>query len=488
MTSLQEKFSTNRSIQLQSFLKSQKRPSSFRLLFSERLLLLFGMDLALAVFSVGITQVLWNPTVKSDSILSQFAEYWYLWPFLVGSWLIMGWLNNLYHVQSVGKKKTVITRVILTSFMVLCGSLLITQIAPQLPVTIAGYFVGMVAPLAILGRTIFNTVLGSPQFDTRVLIVGLGEQAQTMAELLTKQTNLNHKLVGYVCEPSDISTNSARDGLPVWDTPAELSGIVKRLQVDEIVIAIDRDLDEKMFEYLIECQAYGVRVHWMPDLYDQLCGKVPIRHIDATWAMHAVRFAPSRMQMLNKRLLDLAMVLFALPLLLIVFPAVALAIKLTSHGPIFYRQTRSGLAGQPFTIFKFRTMYSDAEKDGKPQWAQKNDPRITPIGLFLRKSHLDELPQLLNVLRGEMSFVGPRPERPEFIVKLEEDIPFYKTRFLVKPGLTGWAQINYDYGNTVEDAFMKLEYDFHYVRFWSIPMDIYTIFRTIGVAFRGEGM
>jgi exopolysaccharide biosynthesis polyprenyl glycosylphosphotransferase len=195
----------------------------------------------------------------------------------------------------------------------------------------------------------------------------------------------------------------------------------------------------------------------------------------------------TRLQAVIKRLLDLVMFMFSLPIILVLMPFIALAIRLDSPGPVFYRQVRCGRAGKPFYIYKFRTMVNDAEKDGKAQWASKNDPRITRIGSFLRKSRLDELPQLLNVLRGEMSVVGPRPERPEFIEKLEREIPLYRTRLLVKPGITGWAQVHYDYGNSVEDALIKLQYDFYYIRYQSLALDIYTMFQTVGVLLRLEG-
>ncbi|MEJ2555505.1 MAG: sugar transferase, partial [Anaerolineae bacterium] len=162
--------------------------------------------------------------------------------------------------------------------------------------------------------------------------------------------------------------------------------------------------------------------------------------------------------------------------------------RLDSPGPVFYRQIRSGRAGRAFSILKFRTMSTDAEKDGQPRWAAENDPRITRVGHFLRKTRLDELPQLHNVLRGEMSIVGPRPERPEFIEQLEQDIPFYSTRLMVKPGLTGWAQVHYRYGNNVEDAQIKLQYDFYYLRYWSLWLDLYVIFRTFGVVFKFKGI
>jgi lipopolysaccharide/colanic/teichoic acid biosynthesis glycosyltransferase len=164
------------------------------------------------------------------------------------------------------------------------------------------------------------------------------------------------------------------------------------------------------------------------------------------------------------------------------------AIRLDSPGPVFYRQVRSGRGNRPFRIFKFRTMFVDAEKDGRARWATKDDPRITRVGRFLRKSRLDELPQVLNVLRGEMSLVGPRPERPEFVEELQQEVPFFRTRLMVKPGITGWAQIHYDYGNSARDALIKLQYDFYYIHYWSLWLDLYTLYRTLGVVARLKGM
>jgi exopolysaccharide biosynthesis polyprenyl glycosylphosphotransferase len=188
-----------------------------------------------------------------------------------------------------------------------------------------------------------------------------------------------------------------------------------------------------------------------------------------------------------KRLADIFLAVVGLVILSPVFPLLGLAIRLDSPGPILYRQIRCGKAGKPFSIIKLRTMKIDAEEDGKARWATERDPRITRVGFYLRKTRLDELPQLLNMLKGEMSFIGPRPERPEFVKELQEAIPFYRTRLMVKPGLTGWAQVHYDYGNSVEDALVKLQYDFYYMRHWSLLMDLYIIFRTIGVVLKFKG-
>jgi lipopolysaccharide/colanic/teichoic acid biosynthesis glycosyltransferase len=173
--------------------------------------------------------------------------------------------------------------------------------------------------------------------------------------------------------------------------------------------------------------------------------------------------------------------------LLVLLPFIALAIALDCPGPVFYRQVRSGRGGRQFQVWKLRTMVPNAEEEGKPQWATEEDERVTRVGRILRKTRLDELPQVINVMRGEMSIVGPRPERPEFIEELQERIPFYRTRLTIKPGLTGWAQIFYGYGSTVEDALIKLQYDLYYIRHWSLWLDLYVILKTVGVVLTLRG-
>ena len=175
-------------------------------------------------------------------------------------------------------------------------------------------------------------------------------------------------------------------------------------------------------------------------------------------------------------------------MIILIVPIAILAIKFTSEGPIFYRQTRVGRGGEHFEILKFRTMFVDSESNGQARWASKDDPRITSVGRLLRKARIDELPQLWNILIGEMSFIGPRPERPQFVEQLKQSVDFFDVRLMVKPGLTGWAQIKYEYGNTVEDAMMKLQYDFYYLRHWSLPLDFYILARTIGVVLKLKGL
>ncbi len=320
----------------------------------------------------------------------------------------------------------------------------------------------------------------------RTLIVGHGVHAQAAAELIRKSPNLYYQVQGYVKEHSDLQGTSV-DGLPIWSPDEDLLMLTEEREIDAIVIATDHKIDDKQSLWLLECQARGIQVFWLPDFFDKLCHKIPVAHVDPLWMLNAMQQPTGQIKSISKAIVDKGLIILALPSLLLIFPILAALVRLSSPGPIFYRQTRVGYAGKHFKILKFRTMYTDAEKDGKPKWAVDGDPRITPIGRFFRKSHLDELPQLINILRGDMSLTGPRPERPEFVEELAKVIPYYHIRNLVKPGLTGWAQVKYDYGNSIEDARTKLEYDAHYIRHWSVAFDIYIIFRTVFVSIGGKG-
>ena len=236
-----------------------------------------------------------------------------------------------------------------------------------------------------------------------------------------------------------------------------------------------------------------IRRRWqlpiLPVLYEKLTGKVAVEHIGSQWysALPLTKNPFDTFNRIGKRCMDLIFGLAIGVVLAVVFPFVAIAIKLDSPGAIFYQQERVGQYGAKFTVYKFRSMVINAERNGNAQWAVKGDARITKVGSFIRKTRLDELPQVLNVLRGEMSMVGPRPERYQFIKQLQQQIPFYRTRLAVKPGLTGWAQINYGYGSTIEDALIKLQYDLYYLKHWSPWLDLKILLRTFAVVLKMEG-
>lgn len=476
--------------------------------FSERRLLLLGIDILVTFLMVRVAFMIWH---RLDPVLAQAHTliFWLWFPILLAIWMSLAWLNDLYDIPSSTNRLQSITRVVVVATMVFLIYLLVFFVAPRetLPRVFFVGFLLLNTTGMVVWRSIYVGWFRSLPMQYRVLIVGDGAMARTIAEVLQQSPQVNYNVLGYVranAAPDLVELSlggetqyaprgnsyAAQDGLPILGNEDDLGYLVHQLHVQELVVAVEGSLDQEIFQALIECQAWGVKLSYMADLYEKLNRSIPVEYIDPDWALHAIQDRPvfDRVQLALKRLLDLAMAWIGLLVLLAVFPFVALAIKLSSPGPIFYRQKRCGQAGKPFTILKFRTMGIDAEGDGKARWASRGDQRITPVGRLLRKTRIDELPQMINVLCGEMSFVGPRPERPEFVAELHQALPFYYTRLMVKPGITGWAQIHYDYGNTIEDALVKLQYDFYYLRYWSVWLDLYTIFKTFKVVFQFKGL
>lgn len=464
----------------------------FQAPFSERRLLLGLGDAASVMVAQFLT--IWISALgfaaASNAVLDQMAT-WYLLPPVLGIWLAAAWLNDLYHVPSSYVKMRTARRILQTTALsILIYSTVYYFFPDVLPLQYYLALTVITVPVVSGWRVFYTVVFKRDAFQQRVLLLGNGSRHQAIVRDIQKRvwsSYQTYRVVGYVNETSPAD---ADDGLQYLGRLRDLPSVIATHKIHEIVVTTDGRLKNKLFESLVDCQAKGVRVSWMPEFYERLYQKVPVEHIDRSWALYMMQNRPvfDRLELGLKRLLDLVLLLFALPIFLLILIPVALAIRLESPGPVFYRQVRCGRAGELFMIYKFRTMVANAEKDGKARWASKGDPRITRVGQFLRKARLDELPQLFNVLRGEMSIIGPRPERPEFVEQLEDAIPFYRMRHLVKPGLTGWAQINYDYGNTVDDALVKLQYDFYYVRYWSIWLDLYILFRTVGVVLMLKGM
>jgi lipopolysaccharide/colanic/teichoic acid biosynthesis glycosyltransferase len=245
-----------------------------------------------------------------------------------------------------------------------------------------------------------------------------------------------------------------------------------------------------MFQTLLDAQEQGVEIIRMPTLYEELLGRVPILSLEANWILKSFvdEVRVSGFYLLGKRLLDIAGGLAGSLIFILLLPIIALVIVIDDGIPIFYSQTRLGRGGQPYWIVKFRTMRRDAEPDGQPRWAREDDERATRSGRLLRRTHLDELPQFLNVLRGDMSMVGPRAERPELVQYFQKHIPFYRARLLAKPGISGWAQVNFGYASTIEETVTKLEYDLYYIKHRSMFMDIMILLRTPATVwgFRGR--
>ncbi len=320
---------------------------------------------------------------------------------------------------------------------------------------------------------------------SRILVFGAGPSAQLVAQTLT-QSDPHAEVVGFVMGPNE--TQAAVSSHEILKSDRPLSDLARDLRVDEIVVALTERRGGSMpLRELLDCKLSGVRVLDTSAHFEKALAQIRIDHVHAGALIFGQGFNQGWMRTAIKRVFDLActalLLLPGVPLMLLT----ALAIKLDSRGPVFYRQERTGYNGKPFEVVKFRSMRVDAEGDGRPRWAKAGDDRVTRVGRVIRKLRIDELPQLVNVLRGEMSLVGPRPERPYFVDQLTQQVPFYAVRHSMKPGVTGWAQVRYHYGESVEDAKRKLEYDLYYVKNHSLFLDLVIILETIAVVLTARG-
>lgn len=267
--------------------------------------------------------------------------------------------------------------------------------------------------------------------------------------------------------------------LKILGSMKDLEEITKRYRPDVLVVALSERRGAFPIKEILDCKLQGIRVEDWPTFYEKLTGKIFIENLRPSWLIFSDGFTRNSLTRMVKRMADVLVasfgLLFALPLMLLI----AICIKLDSSGPVLFRQERVGEKGKIFILYKFRTMIVDAEKESGPVWSQTLDPRTTRVGRFLRRIGMDELPQLFNVLKGDMSFVGPRPERPHFVQDLQEKIPYYAQRLVVKPGITGWAQVRYGYGSSLEDAIEKLQYDLYYIKNMSLFLDLLIILSTI---------
>ncbi|RME57687.1 sugar transferase [Candidatus Parcubacteria bacterium] len=327
-------------------------------------------------------------------------------------------------------------------------------------------FSAIFAVVAFLWRRGFNRTAETAKAVTPLLLIGEGKAAEELADAIVRNPQLGYRLKAHLRDEATISEASIR-------------AAIARHHCKLIVVPISSKQRKKLTKFLYQLLAHDIAIQDIPSLYEEVLKKVPLDAIDELWFIEHNSAAKKFYDRL-KRAGSLLFALILSVLLLPLFLCIAAAIALSSKGPVIYRQTRVGKRGKHFTLYKFRTMRHDAEKDG-PKWKMSgiNDPRLTPVGRVLVRTHLDELPQLLNVIKGEIGFVGPRPERPEFTALLEKEIPFYQMRHLIAPGITGWAQIRYPYGSSVEDAYEKLQYDLYYLKNRSFVLDCAIILKTL---------
>jgi sugar transferase (PEP-CTERM system associated) len=364
---------------------------------------------------------------------------------------------------------------------------LVVELLPiELPHRLALQMAAIGGVVAVVLRRVYLTHSGSRSLGrSRILIFGAGPAAAVVAKTLA-EADRNVDIVGFYAGPNESAPSvPAAQLLP---SSRSLIATAEQLDAEEIVVALtERRAGSMPLRQLLDCKLRGIKVYDLSTHFEKHLGQIRIDYVNAGWLIFSDGFNQGAIRSGVKRLSD---VFFSLVLIAVSAPIMvltALLIKLDSRGPVLYKQERVGQNSSTFMVAKFRSMRTDAEKDGKPRWASADDSRVTRVGNFIRKLRIDELPQLFNVLKGEMSLVGPRPERPFFVEQLTEQIPYFAVRHSVKPGVTGWAQVRYAYGATVEDAQNKLQYDLYYVKNHSLFLDLVVLFETIGVVLTGKG-
>jgi len=350
-------------------------------------------------------------------------------------------------------------------------------------------FVGL---LLLLWRGLFSVINSTQGFAERVVILGDGPLATSLQHEIETRPELGIRVTGCAQMPAIGTHPSNREPgrMSITLPQSSVGGDAeahRQLGVNRIIVAMEERRGKLPVDVLLSLKHRGVLVQDGNDVYESITGKVPIESIRLSWLLFSPGNGASRLFLFYKRFASLFSSIVGLLLSLPLIPFVIAAIKVSSPGKVLYRQTRVGRDGVVFRCYKFRTMRADAEADSGPTWATDDDPRITRVGRFLRKTRIDEIPQLLNVFRGDMSLIGPRPERPEFVAALKEQIPYYDLRHSVRPGITGWAQILYKYGSSVEDAREKLRYDLYYIKNASAGLDLLIFLNTIKIVLLGRG-
>lgn len=431
---------------------------------SRQILLVFG-DIFLLYFSLFIAL-----SIGFWKNFSWEIFFWHLLPFsiLYLLWLIIFYIFDLYSLNLIKKTSVFYPRFLTSLFINLLVGMAffylipIFGITPKTNLVINIFIFGI---LSLIWRWFFY-FLFSAYFLHRVAILGKNPQGTELVEKIVSQPHLGYQVI-----PLDFNQ--------------DLLSQIETKKIDILIIAETLNSNPKLVKNLYQCLSAQIRFLDLSQAYEIICEKIPIFFINQIWFLENLQGGEKKFFDKIKRIIDLclsfALILATLPF----WPLIALAIKLEDGGPIFYRQERVGKDNRKFILYKFRSMVEEAEKEG-PRWAQIKDERITKVGKFLRNTHLDEIPQLFNVLKGELSLVGPRPERPEFVEQLEKEIPHYRLRHLIRPGITGWAQIKFRYGRSISDSVEKFQYDLYYIKNRSLFLDLRILLKTFQLFFKKD--
>ncbi|MBK8417746.1 sugar transferase [Candidatus Villigracilis saccharophilus] len=424
--------------------------------------------------------------LDSDGLFLQKVPGWfYLLPLI---WLLL--MVESYETHTAASWKKTLRAIAVAPIVGLLGySLLFTFSQDQsLPRIGVGAFLILASILTLVWRAVYIRLYTSSGLMRRVLMVGAGKAGHSLADIYSKLNPPPFLLVGFVDDDARKQGKSYH-GFAVLGKSDKLLNIIEDHHVSDLVVAINGEIKGETFQAILDAQEQGVEVIRMPIMYEELTQRVPVEHLESDWVIRSFvdQVRVSGLYELFKRLMDIVGGLVGVLIFVISFPIIAIAIALESGLPIFYTQERLGKGGRSFTILKYRSMFQNAEAEGEVKATVENDPRITRVGNFLRRTRIDEIPQFLSVLTGEISLVGPRAERSELVAEFQKKIPFYRARLLVKPGLTGWAQINYGYVASVRETIVKLEYDLYYIKHRTIGMDFNIVLRTIGTVLRRTG-
>ena len=395
--------------------------------------------------------------------------------------LFSHWLD-LYDTSLLGAKWDQVFRLLLVLGFVAIALSAIGYLFPEFLPGNRSFLTGIVILIftLFLWRIAYAWIVQQAFFPRqRVYVLGTGERAQRLLNGLRERTGLGIEVVGW--------TGNIVGELTRESVASHLMSVVRSRGVHRVIVAMPDRRGTLPVEELLTLRLSQVKVEEATSWLEKITGRIEVEHLYPSWLIFAEGFRFSNFNRMLRRILNFTAALIGLIFALPLIPLVALAVKLSSPGPILYRQKRVGRGGVHFHCYKFRTMRQDAEADTGATWATDNDPRITRVGKFLRSSRLDEIPQLWCVLKGDMHFVGPRPERPEFVEWLSKEIPYYGVRHTVRPGITGWAQVQYKYGNTIDDAREKLQYDLFYIKNASVGLDFWIVFQTVKIVLLGRG-
>ena len=397
--------------------------------------------------------------------------------------------NDMYNTKIIRTKQETIIRALQALGVAAIILSIIYYAVPDLIIGRSIFLISILflAVITILWRLFYSWTISINAFDERILIIGTGEAAKDIAKRILNKEKVGYEIVGFIAEDNSLKIGTSLVNPKVIGTYEHICDIVEKENIGKIIVALSERRGSLPLNTLLRCRLNGIKVEDDAAFYEGINGKIRLDSLKPSWLIFSDGFKKSWVSVAIKRLSDISTAGLGLIVMSPIMFLTAILIKLDSKGYVFFKQERVGMDGEGFALLKFRSMREDAELKSGPVWAKKDDDRITRVGRFIRKTRIDELPQLINVLKGDMSLVGPRPERPFFVAQLKEKIPFYSLRESVRPGVTGWAEICYPYGASVEDAFEKLQYDLYYIKNRSFLLDLTIIFETVRVVLLGKG-